>query len=92
MNDSSPGIAVLGAGSWGTALSMQLARAGCRVNLWGRDAERIGRMRVEHRNPAYLTEFELPALISPEPSLELAFQWFDYQVVLRPGFHPQGRH
>lgn len=84
MNDSSPCIAVLGAGSWGTALSMQLARAGCRVNLWGRDGERIRRMREEHRNPAYLTEFDLPALISPEPSLERAVSGAEHILLVCP--------
>ena len=34
-------VAVLGAGSWGTALAMQLARVGHRVRLWSRNAEHI---------------------------------------------------
>ena len=47
---------VLGAGSWGTALAIQLARAGLRVRLWARDPAHAGRMRAEGRNPRYLPE------------------------------------
>ena len=32
-------MAVIGAGSWGTALAIQLARAGHQTHLWGRDTE-----------------------------------------------------
>ena len=34
-------IAVIGAGSWGTALALQFARSGRAVRLWGRDAEQL---------------------------------------------------
>ena len=38
-NGTGGSIAVLGAGSWGTALAIQLARSGRRVLLWGRDRD-----------------------------------------------------
>jgi len=90
MNDTSPGIAVLGAGSWGTALAMQLTRAGCRVSLWGRDKQLIERMRDERFNPAYLSEFELPEQVFPEPSLELATAAAEHVLLACPshGFRP----
>lgn len=84
MNDAPPRIAVLGAGSWGTALAMQLARAGCRVALWGRDEQRIIQMREERVNPAYLSEFELPEQIEPEPSLELAVTASEHVLLACP--------
>ena len=54
-------IAVLGAGSWGTALAALLARRGQRVRLWGRDARAVERMALSRRNERYLPGVELPS-------------------------------
>ncbi|RMG97765.1 MAG: NAD(P)-dependent glycerol-3-phosphate dehydrogenase [Deltaproteobacteria bacterium] len=56
---------VLGAGSWGTALAIQLARAGLRVRLWARDPAHAGRMRAEGRNPRYLPKHPFAGQIEP---------------------------
>lgn len=56
-------IAVLGAGSWGSALAVLIARNGYPTLLWGRDRaamERIARLR---RNESYLPQSSLPDLI-----------------------------
>lgn len=47
-------IAVLGAGSWGTALAVHLARLGHDVRLWGRDAALVDRLHAECVNVDYL--------------------------------------
>ncbi|MDT8449466.1 MAG: NAD(P)H-dependent glycerol-3-phosphate dehydrogenase [Wenzhouxiangellaceae bacterium] len=64
-------VAVLGAGSWGTALAMQLARIGHRVHLWARDPEQARAMRATRRN-RYLPGFELDAAIEPHADLDHA--------------------
>lgn len=51
--DAAP-IAVLGAGSWGTALAIHFARSGKPTRLWGRDPERVAQMLAERRNARYL--------------------------------------
>ena len=61
MADSHRKIAVLGAGSWGTALAILLARNGHRAMLWGRDPAQMGSMLNERRNTRYLPEHEFPA-------------------------------
>ncbi len=53
-------VAVLGAGSWGTALAMVLARHGVAVTLWGRDAAAMATMQVSRRNLRYLPDDPLP--------------------------------
>ena len=52
-------VAVIGAGSWGTALAIHLARAGCEVALWAREVEVVAGIRAARRNPLFLSEFEI---------------------------------
>jgi glycerol-3-phosphate dehydrogenase (NAD(P)+) len=63
-------VAVLGAGSWGTALAAVLARNGAATTLWGRDAQAMARMAATRRNARYLPDLELPAAL--ELSADLA--------------------
>jgi glycerol-3-phosphate dehydrogenase (NAD(P)+) len=64
-------IAVLGAGSWGTALAVHFAGAGGhRVRLWARDPELAERMARDRANPEYLPDVELPPLLEPTSDLE----------------------
>jgi glycerol-3-phosphate dehydrogenase (NAD(P)+) len=53
-------IAVLGAGSWGTALAIQFARAGRPARLWGRDRSHVAAMARERTNRRYLPEVPFP--------------------------------
>ena len=53
-------IAVVGAGSWGTALASHLARQGINTLLWGRDATRIRDMQASRVNQRYLDGQRLP--------------------------------
>ncbi len=56
-------VAVLGAGSWGTAVARLLARQGHHVRLWARDPALADTITATHRNPAYLSDVELPATV-----------------------------
>ena len=47
-------IGVLGAGSWGTALGVHLARTGHDVRLWARDAALAEQMAMTRVNATYL--------------------------------------
>ena len=49
-------IAVVGAGSWGTALAQVLATAGSQVVMWARKPEVADGITNEHRNPRYLSD------------------------------------
>lgn len=59
-------IAILGAGGWGTALAVHLARVGHDVRLWARDAALVEEMRATRFNPRYLPDLALPSGIRPE--------------------------
>lgn len=56
-----PPIGVLGAGAFGTALAIQLARRGAPAFLWGRDATVMGTMQESRENVRYLRGCALPA-------------------------------
>lgn len=67
-------VAVLGAGSWGTALAIQFARSGRPTRLWGRDGARLAAMARERRNDRYLAAGTFPPSLSLEPELAEALR------------------
>jgi glycerol-3-phosphate dehydrogenase (NAD(P)+) len=58
-------IAVLGAGSWGTALAVHGARCGHSVALWSRDPAVVAGIRGRRRHPRRFHEIEIPDTVSP---------------------------
>jgi glycerol-3-phosphate dehydrogenase (NAD(P)+) len=60
MNRRAEPIAVIGAGSWGTALAILLAREGHLTQLWSRDAAQLDAMRSARRNVRYLPDASFP--------------------------------
>jgi glycerol-3-phosphate dehydrogenase (NAD(P)+) len=69
---AAPPVAVLGAGSWGTALAIQFARSGRLVRLWGRDPERLAAMARSRRNERYLPTAAFPDSLEVEPHVSAA--------------------
>jgi len=67
---SSTAVSVIGAGSWGTALAIQLARNGHRAILWGRELDEMRDM-IEHRyNARYLPDIRFPEGLEPVEQLD----------------------
>jgi glycerol-3-phosphate dehydrogenase (NAD(P)+) len=64
-------IAVLGAGSWGTALAIQLARSGRATRLWGRDGVQIREMSTDRRNARYLPAATFPESLAVSADLPI---------------------
>jgi len=58
-------VAILGAGSWGTALAVVLGRVGVSVRLWGRRPELVQRLAKERVNQKYLPDIALPDSVEP---------------------------
>jgi glycerol-3-phosphate dehydrogenase (NAD(P)+) len=65
-------IAILGAGSWGTALAIHCARVGREVRLWGRDAALMDAIATTRRNAPYLPSVAIPDSCVVTASLEAA--------------------
>lgn len=62
-------IAVLGAGSWGTALANLAARSGASVALWARDADHVAEMRATRENARRLPGVRLADGLTPTTDL-----------------------
>jgi len=65
-------VAVVGAGSWGTAIALLLARGGGPVRLWDRGAAQVAMMAVDRENRAYLPGHKFPGGVSPVAALPVA--------------------
>jgi glycerol-3-phosphate dehydrogenase (NAD(P)+) len=63
-------VGVLGAGSWGTALAVHLARVGHDVRLWARDPRLVAEMQVRRANAIYLPDVTLPERLHVTESVE----------------------
>ena len=77
-------IALVGGGSWGTALAVHLARAGAAVRLWAREPEVVAGVRAARRNPWYLADIELPAGVEVTGDLAAAARGASLVVMVVP--------
>jgi glycerol-3-phosphate dehydrogenase (NAD(P)+) len=75
---------VLGAGSWGTALAIQFARAGHPAVLWGRDASHADAMARARRNARYLPDAPFPTGLEVTPDLSAAVRAAEDVLVVVP--------
>jgi glycerol-3-phosphate dehydrogenase (NAD(P)+) len=77
-------VAVIGSGSWGTALAVHLAQIGHTVSLWGRDEALVVEMRARRANPVYLPDVVFPAGLEPTSELGAALRGAAVVVVTVP--------
>jgi glycerol-3-phosphate dehydrogenase (NAD(P)+) len=76
--------AVIGAGSWGSAISWLLGNKGHDVRLWGRNEELCAQINATNHNPRYLTEVELPASVLATSNMADALAGAEYVVLVTP--------
>lgn len=77
-------ITVLGAGSYGTALAICLARNGHKTLLWGRDANQVDDMVNTRENTKYLAGCPFPDSLQPISDLKAAISASDNILVVVP--------
>ncbi|MEO8365491.1 MAG: NAD(P)H-dependent glycerol-3-phosphate dehydrogenase [Pseudoxanthomonas sp.] len=77
-------VAVLGAGSWGTALAALMARHGHDVVLWGRDAQAAIAIDRQHENPRYLPGIALPDTLRATSDFAASLRDADLVLVVVP--------
>ena len=77
-------VAVLGAGSWGTALAALIARHGHHTTLWGRDGDAVAAIARDRQNARYLPGIALPDGLSVNADLAATLQDADLVLVVVP--------
>ncbi len=75
-------IAIIGAGSWGTALASSLAHLGHQVMLWAYEAEVVESIRARHENELFMPSFKLPETIAATSDMGEAL--VGAEIVLTP--------
>lgn len=79
-----PSLAVLGAGSWGTALAAVSARNGVPTRLWGRDPLALKAMAETGQNGRYLPDLKLPRELVYEADLGAAVRGANMVLIVVP--------
>lgn len=80
---SFPSVAVIGAGSWGTALAALLASKGL-VTIWCLEPEVAEGINRDRRNPLYVSDFLLPASLRAETDLRLVAATHQILIMVVP--------
>jgi len=86
LTSTSPGkrVAVIGGGSWGTALALVAARNSHQVTLCAREPEVAHGINTTRRNPFYLSDVELPENIRATTSIDQALAGSDFALLVVP--------
>lgn len=77
-------ITILGAGSWGTAIALNLARRGQTVRIWSFEVSEIAAMLAERTNSRFLPGFDFPDTIVPTANLAEAIKDVDDVIIAIP--------
>ncbi len=77
-------IAVVGAGSWGTALSIVLAPRAEQIGLWVHDDGLAAEIEATRENGPYLPGFKIPNNVAPADSLAAIVCDADYVLLVVP--------
>ncbi len=80
-------LAIIGGGSWGTALAIVLAPRFDSIRLWFHETDLAERAALTRVNDVFLPGFELPANIEPTASLERALAGADIVLGVMPSHH-----
>lgn len=82
--DAGARVAVLGPGSWGTALSLLLCRNGHQVRLWGHNPDEIADLRRDRENRRFLPGVPLPDAVRLMTDLDEALSGIDALLIVVP--------
>jgi glycerol-3-phosphate dehydrogenase (NAD(P)+) len=77
-------IAIIGAGSWGTALAAALAQLGRRVRLWAFEREVVENIDAYRENRIYLPGIKLPEGISATSNISFALENAEFVLTVMP--------
>src|SRR4029450_9861230 len=77
-------VAIIGGGSWGTALAIHVARNGAEVRLWAREPEVVEGIRARRRSPGYLADIDVPRSVEPTTDQSEALRGATLTIIAVP--------
>src|SRR5689334_15116775 len=77
-------IAIIGAGSWGTALAVMAARAGHDVQLWSRDSDLVTSINHRRLNSRYLTSVQVPTGVTASNEITAVLEHAEHVLFAAP--------
>ncbi len=80
-------VALIGSGSWGTAVAGLAAAKASAVNMWAHSDATAQGINESHKNPRYLSDYELPSNVSATTSLERSLEGADAVIFAVPSAH-----
>ncbi len=80
-------IAVIGTGSWGTAVAASLAKNGHTVSMYARRSEVADSINTQHRNPDYLSDYLLPTNLSATCDAKTAIHNTECIIIATPSLY-----
>lgn len=83
-------VALIGSGSWGTAVAGLAAKKADRVVMWAHSEATANGINTEHVNPRYLSDYELPGNVVATTFLEEALSHADAIIFAVPSVHLRG--
>lgn len=83
-------IAIIGAGSWGTALAVVAARAGHEVQLWARNADVVDSINRDHVNSVYLTGTPVPPSVRATADITAVMDGAELVILAAPSHATRG--
>ncbi len=79
-------VTVLGAGSWGSALAIHLARAGLQIRLWGNEPDHMVRLQQQRCNQQFLPDVEFPESLEVHADLAQSLQSTGWILLAIPSY------
>ena len=77
-------VAIIGSGSWGTALAAILGEKGLEIRMWARRAEIANEINSKRENPQYLPNVKIPSSVKAHSSLQNAIDQTDLIISAIP--------
>lgn len=83
-------VAIIGAGSWGTALAVVAARAGHEVQLWAHNADVVDSINRDHVNSVYLTGTPVPPSVRATADITAVMDGAELVILAAPSHATRG--
>ncbi len=80
-------IAIIGGGSWGTALTIVLAQKGYQIRLWVYEADLVEEVNQKRQNPLFLPGFEIPDTVEATNALPRCLENAEIVLTAIPSHH-----